>query len=75
MEVKEILDFFGQSFFVLDMIKNQEKPQSTKDYTKIKHFKYDVALKYQASCDATLISVEEGIKNPTSTAPKRKDDF
>ena len=65
----------GRSYFVLDMIKNQEKPQSTKDYTKIKYFKYDVALKYQASCDATLISVEEGIKNPKLTAPKRKDDF
>jgi hypothetical protein len=65
----------GRNYFVLDMIKNQEKPQSTKDYTKIKYFKYDVALKYQASCDATLISVEEGIKNPTSSAPKRKDDF
>lgn len=63
----------SRKYLVLDLIKSQEKPNFLKDMTKIKFFKYDVILKYQSHCDAILVSIEEGMKNPTLDSPKRKD--
>jgi len=53
----------------------QTPPNSVKDLTKFKGMYYATHYKWQQKCDATLLAIEEAIKNPTSTAPKRKDDF
>jgi hypothetical protein len=53
----------------------QTAPNSVKDLTKFKGMYYATHYKWQQKCDATLLAIEEAIKNPTSTAPKRKDDF
>lgn len=53
----------------------QTAPTNPKDLMRHKGMMYSVHYKWQQKCDATLLAIEEGIKNPTATSPKRKDDF
>jgi hypothetical protein len=65
----------ARSYYMVDIIQKLQKPSTIKDYTKPKFAWYPTAIKYQENLDNLLISAEEGIKNPTATSPKRKDDF
>ena len=51
------------------------KPESDKDFTKIKYANYPFILGYQKSLEATLNEAISGMKNPSAASPKRKDDF
>lgn len=53
----------------------QTAPTNPKDLMRHKGMMYNVHYKWQQKCDATLIAIEDAIKNPTATSPKRKDDF
>jgi len=50
-----------------------KKPESEKDYLKLKNSNYRFIMAYQADIEKTLSSAIEGIKN--SNTIKRKDDF
>jgi len=53
----------------------QIAPTNPKDLMRNKGMMYNVHYKWQQKANATLLSIEEAIKNPTATSPKRKDDF
>ena len=53
----------------------QTPPKTSKELTKRTGAWYLAHTKWQEKCDLTIASIENGIKNPTATAPKRKDDF
>jgi hypothetical protein len=53
----------------------QTAPTNPKDLMRSKGTFYNVHYKWQQKANATLLSIEEAIKNPTVTSPKRKDDF
>lgn len=54
---------------------SQTAPTNPKDLMRNKGMMYNVHYKWQQKANATLLSIEEAIKNPTATSPKRKDDF
>jgi hypothetical protein len=62
----------ARSFYISSF---QTPPKTAKELTKRTGAWYLAHTKWQEKCDATISSVENGIKNPTATAPKRKDDF
>jgi hypothetical protein len=50
-----------------------KKPESDKDFNKLKNSNYKFMMAYQADIEKTLSSAIEGIKNSNNI--KRKDDF
>jgi hypothetical protein len=57
-------------------ISNYSTPPNTKkELTKRDGSWYLAHTVWQEKCDLTIASVDNGMKNPTATSPKRKDDF
>jgi len=72
----------ARSYYMSDIYNNlikyenewdYKKPESEKDYLKLKNSNYRFIMAYQADIEKTLSSAIEGIKN--SNTIKRKDDF
>jgi hypothetical protein len=62
----------ARSFYISSF---QTPPKSAKELTKRTGAWYLTHTKWQEKCDLTIASVDNGMKNPTATSPKRKDDF
>ncbi len=74
----------ARSYYMSDIYNNlikyesewdYKKPETDKDFEKLKNSNYRFIIAYQKDLENTLLSATEGIKNPTATSPKRKDDF
>jgi hypothetical protein len=74
----------ARSYYMADLYNNlikyenefgYQKPESDKDFNKLKNSNYKFLMAYQSDLEKTLLSATEGIKNPSATSPKRKDDF
>jgi hypothetical protein len=52
-----------------------QKPETDKDFEKLKNSNYRFVMAYQKDLENTLLSATEGLKNPSASSPKRKDDF
>jgi hypothetical protein len=72
----------ARSYYMSDIYNNlikyenewdYKKPESEKDYLKLKNSNYKFIMAYQADIEKTLSSAIEGIKNSNNI--KRKDDF
>lgn len=53
----------------------QEPPLTTKDFVKFPYYWYLGHVKWEKKCDDTILSLENGMKNPNSSNTLRKDDF
>jgi hypothetical protein len=62
----------ARSFYISSF---QTPPKTAKELTKRTGAWYLTHTKWQEKCDLTIASVDNGMKNPTATSPKRKDDF
>lgn len=53
----------------------QDPPTNSKDFVKFPYYWFIAHTKWEKKCDDTILSIENGMKNPNSSNTLRKDDF